>query len=75
MKEFNIKITDDDKVFINDEERKYTYNMDTDPEIDLDKKILLSLANVMGYEAMSLFEEITDKLNEILFELNKEDLI
>ena len=68
MKEFNIKITDTD-VYINDELCKCAYPMDKESrEDDLNKRAILALAVKMGYEAVFLFEEMADRLNEMLDE-------
>ena len=73
MKEWNIKITDTD-VYINDELQYFSSKMDKeDHEDDLNKKALLALAVEMGYEATFLFEEMTDRLWEMLDELDEED--
>ena len=73
MKEWNIKITDTD-VYINGELQHFSTLMDKeDKETDLDKKALLALADEMGYEATFLFEEIADRLWEMLDELDEED--
>ena len=72
MKEWNIKITDTD-VYINGELQHFSTLMDKeDKETDLDKKALLALADEMGYEATFLFEEIADRLNEMLDELDED---
>ena len=73
MKEWNIKITDTD-VYINGERRCCAMPMDKeDKDIDLDKRALLALAVEMGYEATFLFEEIADRLHEMLDEINDEE--
>ena len=72
MKEWNIKITDTD-VYINGELQYFSTLMDKeDKETDLDKKALLALADEMGYEATFLFEEMADRLNEMLDELDED---
>lgn len=38
-------------------------------EDDLNKRAILALANEMGYEAIFLFEEMADRLDEMLDEL------
>ena len=68
MKEFNIKITDTE-VYINDKLYEFSTLMDKENhEDDLNKKALLALADEMGYEATFLFEEMTDRLYEMLDE-------
>lgn len=73
MKEFNIKITDTD-VYINGKLQYFSCLMDKENhEDDLNKRALLALADVMGYEATFLFEEMADRLNEMLDEIDEED--
>lgn len=73
MKQFTIKITDTD-VYINNQLCKCDYPMDKENrEDDLNKRAILALANKMGYEATFLFEEMADRLNEMLDECDKED--
>ena len=73
MKEFNIKITDTD-VYINDKLCEFSTLMDKENhEDDLNKKALLALADEMGYEATFLFEEMVDRLYEMLDEIDEED--
>lgn len=73
MKEWTIKITDTN-VYINGELQHFAMPMDKeDKETDLDKKALLALAGEMGYEATFLFEEMADRLWEMLDELDEED--
>ena len=72
MKEFNIRITDTD-VYINGELQYFACPMDKeDKEDDLNKKAILALAGEMGYEAQFLFEEMVDRLNEMLDEIDEE---
>ena len=74
MKEFNIKITDDGDIYINDKICGFACDMDkNDHETDLDKKAILALANEMGYEAQFLFEEMADRLDEMLDEIDEEE--
>ena len=69
MKEFNIKITDNG-VYINGKLCECAYAMDKENhEDDLNKRAILALADVMGYEAIFLFEEMADRLDEMLDEL------
>jgi hypothetical protein len=71
MKQFTIKITDDGKVYINDELCKCDYPMDKEnKEDDLNKRAILALADKMGYEAVFLFEEMAQRLDEMLDEFD-----
>jgi anion-transporting ArsA/GET3 family ATPase len=73
MKEFNIKITDTE-VYINGELQHFSCPMDKeDKEDDLNKKAILALAGEMGYEAQFLFEEMADRLEEMLDEIEEDD--
>ena len=73
MKEFNIKITDAE-VYINGELQYFSCPMDKDnKEDDLNKKAFVALANEMGYEAQFLFEEMADRLDEMLDEIDDND--
>lgn len=72
MKEFNIKIMDGD-VYINDKLYEFDYPMDKEnKEDDLNKRAILALADEMGYEATFLFEEMADRLGEMLDEIDEE---
>lgn len=74
MKEFNIKIIDNTQIFINGELHEYAFLMDKeDKEADLNKKVILALANQMGYEAQFLFEEMADRLSGIFDEFNNKN--
>lgn len=69
MKQYTIKIIDDD-VYINDRLCHFDYAMNkTDREDDLNEKTFVALANEMGYEAVYLFEEMADRLHSMLDEL------
>lgn len=69
MKQFIVKIADN-SVYINDRHCEFAMPMDKEShEDDLNKKALVALANEMGYEAVVLFEEIADRLAEMLDEL------
>lgn len=69
MKKFIIEITDTD-VYINGELRHFAMPMDKENhEDDMNKKAILALAGEMGYEAIFLFEEMADRLDEMLDEL------
>jgi hypothetical protein len=68
MKQFIIKIIDND-IYINDKLCEFAMPMDKENhEDDLNKKALVALADEMGYEATFLFEEMADRLNEMLDE-------
>lgn len=70
MKLFKIKIDGND-IYINDKLHYFANKMDKeDPEVDINKKAILALANEMGYEPVYLFEEMADRLNEMLEEAN-----
>ena len=70
MKEWNIKITDTD-VYINGKLCECAMPMDKENrEDDLNKRAILALADEMGYEAIFLFEEMADRLDEMLDELD-----
>ena len=72
MKEWNIKIIDN-QVYINDKLHNFAYDMDSgDKEDDLNEKALLALADEMGYEPAPLFEEMTDRLNAMLDEIEED---
>lgn len=74
MKEYNIKITDTD-IYINDKLCNFATKMDKENhEDDLNKKAILALANEMGYEATFLFEEMADRLWEMLDEEDWKDI-
>ena len=69
MKQFTIKIIDND-VYINDKLCEFEMPMDKENfEDDLNKKALVALADEMGYEARFLFEEIVGRLDEMLDEM------
>lgn len=69
MKQYTIKIIDDN-VYINDRLCECAMPMDKENrEDDLNKRAILALANEMGYEAIFLFEEMADRLDEMLDEL------
>ena len=73
MKQFTIKITDNE-VYINDKLCECAMPMDKENhEDDLNKRAILALANEMGYEAVFLFEEMADRLDEMLDEFDEED--
>ena len=72
MRQFAIKITDDE-VYINDKLCECAMPMDKENrEDDLNKRSILALVNEMGYEAIFLFEEMVDRLDEMLDELDED---
>lgn len=73
MKEWNIKIIDD-QVYINGELQHCALPMDKENhEDDLNKRAILALADKMGYEPIFLFEEMADRLDEMLDEVQYDD--
>ena len=73
MKKFVIEITDTD-VYINGRLCECSVPMDKENhEDDLNKRAILSLADEMGYEATFLFEEMADRLWEMLDEIDEEE--
>ena len=71
MKQFTIKITGNE-VYINDKLCECAYPMDKGSrEDDLNKRAILALADEMGYEATFLFEEMVDRLYEMLDEVEE----
>lgn len=73
MKQYTIKIINDD-VYINNEFCRCDYPMNKEnKEDDLNKRVILSLANKMGYEPIFLFEEMVDRLDEMLNELDEQE--
>ena len=74
MTQFIINITDDGKVYINEKLQYFAMPMDKENrEDDLNKKALLALAGEMGYEAVFLFEEMADRLDEMLDEVEDDE--
>ena len=68
MKKFTIEITDTD-VFVNGKLCEFANKMDKENyEDDMNKKSIVALANEMGYEPVFLFEEMADRLDEMLDE-------
>jgi hypothetical protein len=58
-----------ENVYINGKFHSFNARMDKDnKDDDLNKKVLLALAHDMGYEPQGLFEEMADRLEEILHE-------
>ena len=69
-RKFIIEITDND-VYVNDHICECALPMDKENhKDDLNKRALLALANEMGYEAIFLFEEMAERLDEMLDELD-----
>jgi len=68
MSKFVIKITDSN-VWINGKLHTFEHEMNKkDRKDDMNEKAILALANEMGFEPVPLFEEMVDRLNEILNE-------
>ena len=68
MKKFTIEITDTD-VYINGKLYEFTHRMDKENrKDDMNKRAIVALANEMGYEPVFLFEEMVDRLDEMLDE-------
>ena len=68
MKEFIIEITDTD-VYINGHLHEFAHRMDKENrKDDMNKRAIVALANEMGYEPVFLFEEMADRLDEMLDE-------
>ena len=66
MKKFTIEITDTD-VYINGKLYEFTHRMDKENcKDDMNKRAIVALANEMLYEPVFLFEEMSDRLDEIL---------
>lgn len=68
MKKFTIEITDTN-VYINGKLCEFAHKMDKENhEDDMNKKAIVALANEMNYEPVFLFEEMADRLDEMLDE-------
>ena len=68
MKKFTIEIIDTD-VFINGKLCEFAHKMDKgNHKDDMNKRAIVALANEMGYEPVFLFEEMADRLDEMLDE-------
>ena len=66
MKKFIIEITDTD-MYINGKLCEFAHKMDKgNHKDDMNKKSIVALANEMGYEPVFLFEEMADRLDEML---------
>ena len=70
MKQYTVKI-DSGNVYINGKLCAFAVPMDKENhEDDLNKKAILALADEMGYEATFLFEEMADRMWEMLGEVD-----
>lgn len=70
MIEYIVRI-DGDNVFINGEQHYFGSDIDEgNKEDDLNEKALIALAEAMGYETTVLFDEMADRLWDII---NEED--
>ena len=68
MKKFTIEITDTD-VYINGKLYEFTHRMDKENrKDDMNERAIVALANEMVYEPVFLFEEMADRLDEMLDE-------
>ena len=68
MKKFTIEITDTN-VYVNGRHWEFAHKMDKENhKDDMNKRAIVALANEMGYEPVFLFEEMADKLDELLDE-------
>lgn len=68
MKKFIVEINDTN-VYINGKLHTFDCKMDNkNKEDDMNKKAILALANEMEYEPTYLFEEMADRLNEMMEE-------
>ena len=68
MKKFTIEITDTD-VYINGKFYEFSHRMDKENrKDDMNKRAIVALANEMDYEPVFLFEEMVDRLDEMLDE-------
>ena len=74
MRAYCITITDEGDIYIDDKLCECAYPMDKEnKEDDLNKRAILALADEMGYEATFLFEEMADRLWEMLDEIDEEE--
>ena len=68
MKKITIEITDTD-VYINGKLYEFVHKMDKENrKDDMNKRAIVALANEMGCEPVFLFEEMVDRLDEMLDE-------
>lgn len=68
MKKFTIEITDTN-VYVNGRPWEFARKMDKENhKDDMNKRAIVALANEMGYEPIFLFEEMADRLDEMLDE-------
>lgn len=73
MKAYCITITDEGDIYIDDKLCCFSADMDKEnKEDDLNKKAILALVGEMGYEAVPLFEEMAQRLDEMLDEIDEE---
>ena len=73
MKAYCITITDEGDIYIDDKLCYFATDMDKENKVDdLNKKAILALADEMGYEATFLFEEMADRLWEMLDEIEED---
>jgi hypothetical protein len=74
MKKYVIEITDAN-VYINGQRHDFDAKMDKQEQVDdLNKKALLALACEMKYEPVFLFEEMVDRLYEMVDELDEDEM-
>ena len=67
-KKFVIEIKNNE-IYINRKLHRFAHDMDKEnKEDDLNKKAILALVCKMGYEAVPLFEEMADRLDEMIDE-------
>lgn len=62
IKSYMIQVSDTGTVYIDGIPHFFDEALDLNSEDDMNKKILVALANQMEYEVCSLFEEIADTL-------------
>ena len=68
MKKLTIEITDTN-VYIDGKPCEFAHKMDKENhKDDMNKKAIVALANEMNYEPVFLFEEMADRLEEMLDE-------
>lgn len=62
IKSYMIQVSDTGTVFVDGIPHYFDNDLDTNSEDDMNKKILVALANQMEYEVVPLFEEICNTL-------------
>ena len=62
IKSYMIQVSDTGTVSVDGIPHYFDNDLDTNKEDDMNKKILVALANQMEYEAVPLFEEICNTL-------------